>query len=358
MYLAGNRIFELTERGEKWRTISPDLSTGDLTRMITTGSGAETYGVVYALAESPVRAGMLWAGTDDGKLWVTEDGGATWTDLTASLPAPARGQWINRVEASTKDPAVAYLVVSAYRTGNYAPLIYRTADRGRTWQNIAGNLPEGDPARVVREDPANPDLLYAGTETGLWVTLDRGGHWLRFGGLPTVIVDDILIHPREQDLVVATHGRSLYLIDDLRGLQGLTAQVRGEAAHFFEPRPAHGFIPLEGWADWEGSAVFRGANPPVGALLNYWVKEPLPNGVSLAITDSAGTPVANLSGPGMPGLNRVVWDLKPTSDLLIPYGGDGQKFVRPGTYTITFTAGEVRQTRTVAVTVAPGIETR
>jgi photosystem II stability/assembly factor-like uncharacterized protein len=358
MYLAGNRVFELTERGEKWRTISPDLSTGDLARMVTTGSGAETFGVVYTLAESPAKAGMLWAGTDDGKLWVTEDGGANWADLTAGLPAPARNQWINRVEPSAHNPAVAYLVVSAFRTGNYAPLVYRTGDRGRTWQSIAGDLPAGDPARVVREDPRNPDLLYAGTETGLWVSLNQGRNWVKFGGLPPVMVDDILVHPRDHDLVIATHGRSIYLIDDLRAVQDLTASVIGSEAHLFDPRPTTGYYPLEGWADWEGSSLFRGANPPVGAILTYWVKEPMPDGVSFAIADSAGTPVANLKGQGFPGLNRVVWDLKPTPDLLIPYGGGGAKFVRPGTYTITFSAGGVSQTRKLAVTVAPGIETR
>ncbi|HET9514051.1 MAG TPA: hypothetical protein VFO95_08975, partial [Gemmatimonadales bacterium] len=234
MYLAGNRVFELTERGEKWRTISPDLSTGDLARMVTTGSGAETFGVVYTLAESPAKAGLLWAGTDDGKLWVTEDGGANWTDLTAGLPAPARNQWINRVEASAHNPAVAYLVVSAFRTGNYAPLVYRTADRGRTWQSIAGDLPAGDPARVVREDPKNPDLLYAGTETSLWLSLNQGRNWVKFGGLPPVMVDDILVHPRDHDLVIATHGRSVYIIDDLRAVQGFTASVIGSEAHLFD----------------------------------------------------------------------------------------------------------------------------
>ncbi|HEX9894742.1 MAG TPA: hypothetical protein VGA78_12510 [Gemmatimonadales bacterium] len=358
MYLAGNRVFELTERGEKWRAISPDLSTRDLTRMVTTGSGAETYGVVYSLAESPVKGGVLWAGTDDGKVWMTEDGGANWSDLTAGLPAAAKGQWINRLEAGAHDAGVAYLVVSAFRSGTYAPLVYRTADKGRTWQSVAGDLPNDGPARVLREDPRNPGLLYAGTEFGLWASLDQGKHWVKFGGLPTVMVDDILVHPRDHDLVIATHGRSLYLIDDVRPLQELTAEVMAKPAHLFEPRPAVGFYPLEGWADWEGAAVYRGSNPPAGALLNYWVKEPMPDGVSFAVADSAGTPVANLKGQGFPGLNRVVWDLKPTADLLIPYGGEGQKFVRAGTYTITFTAGDVTQKQQVKVSVAAGIETR
>jgi photosystem II stability/assembly factor-like uncharacterized protein len=358
MYLAGNRVFKLTEKGEKWRAISPDLSTGDLARMITTGSGAETFGVVYALAESPLKAGMLWAGTDDGKLWLTEDDGGTWTDLTTNLPAPAKSQWINRLEPSGHDANGAYLAVTAFRSGNYAPLAYRTADKGRTWQSIAGDLPGDGPVRVVREDPKNPNLLYAGTEFALWVSVDQGKHWIKLGGLPTVMVDDILIHPRDNDMVIATHGRSLYIIDDLRSLQELTPEVMGKAANLFEPRPAHGFYPFEGWADWEGTGLFRGSNPPIGATLTYWVKDPMPDGVSFAITDSAGTPVANLKGQGFPGLNRVVWDLKPTSDLLIPYGGEGQKFVRPGTYTVTFTAGDVSQKYTLKVSHADGIETR
>lgn len=356
-YLAGNRVFRLTGRGERWRTISPDLSARQTDRILSTGSGAETYGVVYALSESPVRKGMLWAGTDDGKLWVTRDDGATWTDLTRGLPAPVRGQWIYRLEASHADAEVAYLAVDAHREGNYGPLAYRTEDGGRTWQSIAAGLPAHGPVKVIREDPRNPDVLYLGTEFALFASTDRGRSWFRFGGLPTVAIDDILVHPREQDLVVATHGRSLYVVDDLRPLQEMNATVAAKAAHLFTIRPATAYEPLPGWKDSGGNAEFRGANPPVGALISYWVKGYTGAEASFVVTDAAGATVANLSGPGTPGLNRITWDLKPTQDLLSPYGGDGRRTVRPGEYTVTMTYGAVKDVQKVVVDVLPGIET-
>ena len=359
MYLAGNRVFALTDRGESWRAISPDLSTGNVERITTTGSGAETYGVVFALAESPARAGMLWAGTDDGKLWMTEDGGGKWTDLTSSLPPEAKGQWIARVEPGHKDPKVAYLAVSAYQTGNYAPLLYRTGDAGHTWQSVAANLSKDWPVRVVREDPDNPDLLFAGTELGLFASFDRGGSWQPLGNLPPAPVDDILVHPRDHDLVIATHGRSLYILDDIRPLEQLTADVAQKPAHLFPVRPAEGFEPLPGWVDSAGSSgTFRGANPSTGATLTVFVKEFTGDSISVAIKGPDGRPVANLSAPGTPGFSRLTWDLKPGKDVLTEYGGEGQKFVRPGDYEATLTHGSVTETQKITVTMAQGIETR
>lgn len=358
MYYAGDRVFRLTNHGEDWRLISPDLSTRDYAKMMAGGSGAEDYGTVYALAESPVKAGQLWAGTDDGKLWKTDDEGAHWTDLTANLPAAARGLWVARIAPSHHDASVAYLALSGYRSGNYAPLVYRTADGGRSWQSVAGNLPANGPVEVVAEDARNPRLLFAGTEFGLYATLDGGRHWFAFGGLPTVSVVDLAYQPRERDLVVATHGRSLYVVDDIGALQDFTPAVRREAAHLFAPRPAYGFEPIAGWVDWAGSAIYRGQNPPMGALIDFWVRDFSTDPVRIAITDSAGVPVANLTAPATPGLDRVVWDLKPTKDLLNDYGGEGQRFVRPGEYTVTLTHAGVKQSRTLRVTIAPGIETR
>ncbi len=358
MYLAGNRVFALTNHGETWKAISPDLSAQQLERIMTTGSGAETYGVVFALAESPAKAGLLWAGTDDGKLWVTEDEGAHWTDLTASLPPAAKGQWMTRIAAGSKDPRVAYLVVSAFRSGNYAPLVYRTGDLGKTWQSIAGNLPGDWPARVILEDPDNENLLFAGTEIGLFVSFNRGSSWEPLGTLPSVPVDDIVVHPREHDLVIATHGRSLYILDDIRPLELLTAEVMKEPVHLFPVAPAFGYEPLPGWVDSAGSAVFRGANPPVGAVINVYVKEFTGDQISIAIAGADGRPVANLSAPGVPGFSRLVWDLKPTKDMLNEYGGEGRKFVRPGEYEVTLTYGKTTQKEKVKVDIAAGIETR
>ena len=358
MFLGGNRVFAMTEKGERWEAISPDLSTQDVKRILTTGSGAETFGVVYTLAESPKKAGLLWAGTDDGKLWVTEDEGKTWTDLTASLPAAAKGQWIGRIHASFHDSQVAYLAVAAYRAGVYAPLAWRTADLGRTWVSIAGNLPADGPVKAVRDDPANPNLLFAGTEFGFFISLDRGARWTKFGGLPTVAVDDVLVHPRDHDLVLATHGRSLYVVDDISPLEALDADTQAKAAVLFPPRPAFGTYPLSGWTDSAGSTFFRGANPPEGAQISFYVKEFTGDAVKIAITDAAGRPVASLSAPGTPGIGRVVWDLRPGKDVLTDYGGEGQKFVKPGEYTIALSYGSVKQTQKLKVVIAAGIETR
>jgi photosystem II stability/assembly factor-like uncharacterized protein len=359
MFLAGNRVFELTNRGETWKPISPDLSTRNLDRILATGSGAETYGVVFALAESPRTPGLLWAGTDDGKLWITENGGGTWTDLTAGLPAPAKGQWIANLEPGHADDNVCYLVVSAFRSGTYAPLVYRTADRGKTWQSVAGNLPSTWPARVVRESSANPGLLFAGTELGLYASFDRGASWMAFGGLPPAPVDDIRIHPVTRDLVVATHGRSLFVVDDIGPLEQLTPEVQGKAAHLFAVPAALGYTPLPGWSDWSGGAgIFRGANPPVGATFTVWVRAFTGETVSFAVKNKAGQPVANLSSPGVPGVSRVTWNLKPTSDVMTDYGSGGSKFVPPGEYEVTMTAGAVSESRTFRVTLAPGVETR
>ncbi|HLA77196.1 MAG TPA: hypothetical protein VJU18_06425 [Vicinamibacteria bacterium] len=358
LYLAGNRVFKLTEQGEHWTLSSPDLSAQELAKTTAVGSGAENFGVVYTLAESPVKAGLLWAGTDDGKVWITEDAGTRWADLTGTLPAAVNGQWVSRIEASAVDPKVAYLAVDAHRTGNDAPLLYRTADLGRTWQALASDLPANGPVKVVREDPLNPRLLYAGTEFGLFASFDQGGHWLKLGQLPTVAVDDILVQPDARDLVIATHGRSLYIIDDLRPLQELTPEVLAKEAHLFEPRPALATNLLPGFVDWAGNAVFRGENPPEGAVLTYHVKETTADGVKISIENAGGQPVANLTGPGYAGLNRVTWDLKPAKDLLVEYGGEGRKFVRAGEYKLTLTCGKAKEEQRLRVEVAPGIETR
>jgi photosystem II stability/assembly factor-like uncharacterized protein len=358
MYLAGNRVFELTERGERWRAISPDLSTRELDRITTVGSGAESYGVVYALAESPLAAGLLWAGTDDGKLWVTEDDGAHWTDLTANLPSKAKGQWINRVEPGHRDSKTAYLAVAAFRSGDYAPLAWRTEDLGRTWTSIASNLRADGPVRVIREDPANPDLLFAGTEFGLSASLDRGESWFDFGGLPTSAVDDLVIHPRDRDLVIATHGRSLWIVDDLRALEELSPAIRDEPAHLFAPKPALAFAQLPGWVDWSGTSQFHGANPPLGAALDVWIKEWTGEAVQLEIQNAGGAPLAKLSEPGTPGFHRLVWDLKPTKEFSTEYGGQGDRWVRAGEYQVKLTYGKTSATQKLSVSVDADIETR
>lgn len=358
MYLAGNVVFRLTERAEKWKANSPDLSARDPERTTAVGSGAETYGVVYTLAESPVRAGLLWAGTDDGKLWVTEDEGATWKDLTPRLPKEARGEWISRIEPGAADAQVAYLAVAAYRSGNDAPLVWRTDDGGRSWKSISSNLPPHGPVHVVREDPIRPGLLYAGTEFGLFTSLDGGGHWVPLGGLPTVAVHDLVVHPREGDLVIATHGRSIYVLDDLGPLRQLTPEVVQQPAYLFPPRAVFGRYLLPGFADWEGAAVFRGENPTEGAILDVWVREFTGDPLKLAVENPDGHPVAELTFAGTPGINRTSWNLRPTKEAMAIYGGLGERLVRPGEYEVTLTYGRLTQKQKLRVRIAEGIETR
>ena len=359
LYLAGNRVFELRTRGEHWRAISADLSTQDAAKTTAVGSGAETYGVVYALAESPAAKGVLWAGTDDGKLWVTENGGASWSDLSATVPMPARGQWISRIEPGHADAKVAYLAVDAHRAGEYRPLVYRTADLGRTWQPIAGDLPPDGPVKVIREDPGNPQVLYAGTEFGLFASFDRGGRWTAMGGLPTVAVDDILVHPRERDLILATHGRSLFVLDDAGPLAQLTAEVVAKDAHLFAPRTAVGTYLLPGFADWAGTTgIYRGANPAEGAILTYWIKEDTGEPVKIAVEGPGERPVANLTGSSHVGLNRINWDLMPSKDVLTEYGGEGKKFVAPGEYKLTLKYGKAKSEQRLKVEIPAGVETR
>jgi hypothetical protein len=301
---------------------------------------------------------MLWAGTDDGKLWVKRDSGRVWVDLTKNLPGEARNQWISRIEAGHHSADDAYVTVDAHRSGNFAPLVYRTSDGGKSWSKISAGIPANEPAKVIREGLSNRDLLFLGTEFHLWFSLDRGKSWAKIGGLPTVAVDDIVIHPRDKDLVIATHGRSLYIADDIRPLEEFHDSVRAKDGFFFTPGNAEGHEMLPGFSDWGGTGRFSGTNPPAGAILNYWIKAYNGDGVSFTVKNAAGQTVASVNGPGSAGFNRVTWDLKVSTDLLTSYGGEGQKFVAPGEYTITFAYGKVSQSRTIRLTMAPGLETR
>src|SRR2546422_674646 len=273
LYLGGNYLFRLTRRGDAWEMISSDLSSRDVEKIITVGSGAETHGTIVTLAESPLARGTIWAGTDDGNVHVTRDDGRTWQNVTSKLSGVPKGTYVSRLEASHFDPGAAIAAFDGHRTGDIHPYVLETRDFGATWRPLTGNLPEGGPVRVVREDPSNQSLLFAGTEFGLYVTFDRGRHWvsLRGDSLPPVQVHDLQIHPRDRDLVAGTHGRSIYVLDDITALEQMTPESLAKAVVLFNPRPARGFYLAERGAVW-GNERFGAKNPPY-ATLNYWVKE-------------------------------------------------------------------------------------
>ena len=360
IYLGGNRVFRLTDRMENYAVMSPDLTRNEAEKTNATGSGAENFGVVYSLAESPLKPGLLWAGTDDGRLWITDNEGAKWTELTQNLPEQLRGQWIVRIEAGNHDPKVAYVALNAYRNGDDRPMIVRTADGGATWQSVVGEgLPAYAPVEVIREDPGNPRLLYTGTHFGLFASLDQGAKWIRLGDVPAVRVDDLQIHPRTADLVIATHGRSIGILEDTRPLRELTPEIGALPAHLFPVAPVSGQYLLPGWIEWAGKGEFRGKNPTEGALFTVWLKEFTGDEIKIAITNADGSPVANLKSPATQGLTRLNWDLLPTKDVLTQYGGiDAQRLVPSGDYTAELTFGKTKAKQTFRVNVAEGIRTR
>ena len=356
MYLGGNRVFKLTNHGEQFEIISPDLSRNEQDKIGTTGSAAENYAIVYSLAESPLQADRIFAGTDDGRLWVTDNEGKLWKELTDTIPAEARGKWISRIEPSHYDAGSGYVVFTAYRAGDNAPYIYKFTSLGKEWTRVSGDLPGNAHASVVREDTVNANLLYAGTEFGLFSSFNAGKNWVKFGGLPAVRVDDIQIHPREADVVVATHGRSIYVFDDSRALREFTPEIAAKDAHLFSIRPAHGRYLLPDWTNESGKGQFRGENPAEGALLTVWVKDFSGENFSVSITDAAGHPVAKFEQPGVPGFNRFNWDLRLGKDFHVQYGGDdGKKFVPAGDYTAELSYKDVKVKQTFKVTVEPGL---
>jgi photosystem II stability/assembly factor-like uncharacterized protein len=359
IYLGGNCVFRLTDRMEKYSVISPDLTRNESGHTIAAGSGAENYGTVFSLAESPKRAGLLWAGTDDGRLWVTENDGSKWTELTDNLPEPVRGQWVSRIEPSQSDVNVAYVATNGYRTGDDRPSILRTADLGKTWQSITGDLPSADPVEVVREDPVNPKLLYAGTHFGVFASFDQGLHWVRICDLPSVRIDDIQVHPRTSDLVIASHGRSIAILDDSLPFREFTPEIAAKPTHLFSVRSVTARYLQPGFVDSNGKGVYRGENPAEGALFTIWVREFTGDEIKIAVTTATGQPVANLKAPGSPGFTRLNWDLRPTKDVRVEYGGERpERFVAAGDYTAELTFGSTKMKQNFHVDLAEGITPR
>ncbi|MEW6279806.1 MAG: sialidase, partial [Candidatus Eremiobacterota bacterium] len=346
LYIGAQFLFRSRDRGRTWERISPDLTTNDPDKQKQEQSGgitvdnssAEMHTTIYTICESPRNEQVIWAGTDDGNLQVTRDGGKSWTNVP-----PMLGSWVSWVEASPHDEATAYAAVDRHTFGDMQPHVFRTADYGRTWQRIAGPPVRGF-AHVVREDPERRGLLYVGTEFGLWISPDAGHTWAEFkgGNFPAVPVRDLAFQPRDGDLVIGTHGRGIWIIDDLTPLRGL--RLDREVA-FLPSRPAQQRIPGIGGGV-EGDAKFTGENPPSGALISYYQsKRHLFGPLRLEIVGPDGKVVDTLPAEKRRGINRVTWPMR-VKPPRVPrgasatYSGSVGPRVLPGTYTVRLVKGD------------------
>ncbi len=326
LYFGANRVLKSVKRGDEMYPISPDLTTRDSMKIRvstrTTGgvtpdvTGAETFATIVSLNESPIRPGLLYAGTDDGKVWLSRNDGGSWEDLTGKFPGVPAGTYVSRIEPSHHDSSTFYVTFDGHRTGDYTPYVYASNDYGRSFRSITHNLPAGGTGfvHVIREDLVNPNLLFVGTDLGVHVSLNRGQSWQRFmTDLPTVPVHDLQIHPRDGELIAGTHGRSIW-VADIAPLQQLTSEVLVAQAHVFTPKTAYrinqnpdGLVGGGGFG--YGHLTFISNSPPQGAELVYRVAPGTPMGrAQVVIQDAAGDTVQTLNASGSPGLQRVYWN--------------------------------------------------
>jgi len=318
VYFGGNVLFKSTDYGLSWQVISPDLTTNDPKKQQSSGgeivvdnTAAEFHSTLLTIAPSPLDSNVIWTGSDDGNVQVTRDGGKTWSNVFVNVPGLKPNAWIATVEASHFDVGTAYVTADHHQDDDYRPFVYMTTDFGKTWKSIRGDLPDKAWwSHVVREDPKNKNLLYLGTEAGIYASWDRGNHWSSIrGDIPITPVRDIQVQPRDNDLLVATHGRGLYIMDDITPLQQLnTATASADDAVLFDIRPA------VRWNMWNkdgnlGQRKWAGENPPNGAIISYYLKAQPPGEVNVEIADASGRVVRRFSRVmDEAGVSRITWD--------------------------------------------------
>jgi photosystem II stability/assembly factor-like uncharacterized protein len=333
IWYGGNRLFKSYDRGDTW-VESADLSkqidrcsvtvlgvSGDKVEL-SKNDGLTGWGTIISVSESPVVPGVVWAGTDDGNLQISRDGGLTFTEVGKNLPGMPSGAltgddpfWISRIDASHFDAGTAYIAVDGHRSDDLHPYVFVTHDYGRSFQSISNNLPASGNVQVIREDPKNKNLLYVGTEFGLFISLDAGQKWETFmDNYPTVRTDDIFIHPRDGDAIIATHGRSIWIADDITALQQYTPQVAAQDVYLFDVRPAIAYHnDYEASQQAGGQQLFIGENAPRGTAINYYLKSGA-NSVEVSISNQEGQVLCRSEGEKTAGIHRVQWTL---SDPLI-----------------------------------------
>lgn len=337
VYAGAQVLFRSQDRGDTWHEISRDLTTNDPEKI---GRNVP-YATITTISESPVAAGTIWVGTDDGKVQVTRNAGGAWTDATPALAragAPA-DRYVSRVFASPHAAGTALVAKSGFRNDDFRPFLYRTDDFGASWTSIGDGLPDA-PINVVVQDRVNRDLLIVGNDLGVWVSNDAGATWARLkANLPTVPVHDLTVHPRENDLVLGTYGRGIWT-GDITALQQATPAALSSAAHAFdiEPRPAYGFRAIGNY-DLFGDKYLQVPNEPDALIVNYWLREKGTAPAKVSVADANGKVVATFEAPAEAGLNRAEWNMRPSP----PADADPEQAWRyrfspalpPGDYTIT-----------------------
>jgi len=362
LYIGAQFLFRTRDHGATWERISPDLTSNDPAKQKQEESGgitvdnsaAEMHTTIYSISESPKDRQVVWVGTDDGNLELTRDGGKRWTHQAARIEGVPEGSWVSWVEASRHDAATAFAAFDRHTLGDLTPYAYVTRDFGKTWKRIVG--PEQGVrgyVHVIKEDSVSPSLLFLGTEFGLWISSDNGDHWAEYkgGGFPSVAVRDLAIHGRDADLVIATHGRGIWIIDDITPLRALTPQVMRQDAAFVEARPIQQRIQSSaGWSD--GDGTFVGDSAPTAAQITYYQRaRHLFGQIKLEILDGKGEVVETLPAGKHRGLNRMSWGMRvrpprvPPAAQIAGSSTQGPRVV-PGTYTVRLTKGkEVYETK-------------
>ena len=387
VFFGGNRLFITRDRGVSWER------TEDLTRQIdrnqlelmgvlgserflSKNDGTSSFGEIVTISQSPVDGDIIWVGADDGNLQISEDGGKTWTEVSRRVKGLPDGTYVSRIVASAHDAGTAYAAFDGHRDGDWSPYLYKTTSFGRKWKKYVRGLPEDGSVNVIVEHPDNPCLLFLGTEHELFISLDGGEQWTAFGtNLPTTLYDDLVIHPRDKDLIVGTHGRSIWILDDTMPLAEWSSGVAESPAHLFSIRTTH-FFHYWKTTSYRSQWAFNGENPPFGAILTYYLAEDADD-ITIQIKNTAGKIVRTLIGPNTGGtFHRIIWDLKheppPSSgDRPLPEGIIRSEtilpalprpsevsgpFVSPGTYTVSLRVGDTVSDQTVRVEGDPLME--